>query len=56
MTRLLLSLHDRQDERDDSFEFMGDVVLKLIPSSCDSSVSGDDGSLNESRLTEAISS
>lgn len=35
MTRLLLSLQERQDDRDVSFEFFGEVVLKLMPSSCD---------------------
>lgn len=52
MTRLRLSLHDRQDDLDT----FGDVVLNVMPSSSPSKEFGDDGALNESRLTDAISS
>lgn len=60
MTRLRLILHDRQDDRDESFDCRGDVVLKVMLSSCvwisSSTAIGDDGALNESRFTDAISS
>lgn len=60
MTRLRLILHDRQDDRDESLDCRGDVALKVMLSSCawisSSRAIGDDGALNESLFTDAISS